>query len=251
MTVPRAGADTTGIPQPPPAERARTVAARPAATLHVADSGSAGPALAGTTTAGRVYVVVPAGGPVATALHGSPLGDLPARLTVTDHAPFPLPHPVRGRVELSGWLSPVPPADVRRGLLDLAEVRPSDALLDVGSGAVLLRLDLAEVLLTDGGTTCEVDPDDYAAARPDPVGADEAALATVHGAALTRLLARVQAWAGPRDRVALLGLDRHGVRFRVASPTACYDLRVPFRAALTGGDGLGAALDTLLTCGPA
>ncbi len=251
MTAPRAGSDTTGIPQPPPAERARTVAARASAALQAVGVGAVELSLAGTTAAGQVLVVVPADGRVVTALRASPEGDLPARLTVTDRAPFAVASPVRGRVELSGWLTPVGPGDVRQGLLDLADVRPADVLLDVGRGAVLLRLDLAEVLLTDGGATCEVDPDDYAAARPDPVGADEAALATAHGAALTRLLARVQAWAGPRDRVGLLGLDRYGVRFRVEAPPSCYDLRVPFRAALTGGSGLGAALDTLLTCGPA
>ena len=251
MTVPRAGAGTTAIPQPPAAERARTVAARPAAALHVADLGPVALSLAGTTAAGQVLVVVPAEGQPTAALRTSELGDLPARLTVTDRAPFPVASPVRGRVDLSGWLSPVPADDVRRGLLDLADVRPSDVLLDVGAGSVLLRLDPAEVLLTDGGATHEVDPDDYAAARPDPVSADEMALATAHGTALTRLLARVQAWAGPGDRVGLLGLDRHGVRFRVAAPRSRYDLRVPFSAALTDAAGLGAALDTLLTRSPA
>ena len=251
MPAPRAGSDTTGIPQPRPAERARTVAARPAAALHAVGAGAVELLVAGTTLAGQVLVVVPADGRLAAALRTSPLGDLPARLTVTDRTPFAVRHPVRGRVELSGWVSPVPPADVQRSLLDLADVRPSDVLLDVGLGAVLLRLDLAEVLLTEGGATHEVDPDDYAAARPDPVSAGEADLVTGHGAALTRLLARVQEWAGPRDDVRLLGLDRHGVRFRVEAPGTCYDLRVPFRSPLTGGSGLGTALDALLTRGPA
>ena len=251
MTSPRAGADTTGIPQPSPAECARTVAARASAALHAVGVGAVELTVAGTTSAGQVLVVVPADGRLAAALRTSPLGDLPARLTVTDRSPFAVRHPLRGRVELSGWLSPVHAADVQRSLLDLADVRPSDALLDVGLRAVLVRLDLAEVLLTDGGATHEVDPDAFAAARPDPVGAEESGLAAVHGAALTRLLARVQAWAGPRDDVRLLGLDRHGVRVRVEASGSCYDLRVPFHAPLAAGSGLGAALDTLLTCGPA
>ncbi len=251
MTAPRAGSDTTGIPQPSPAERARTVAAAASAALHAVGVGAVELTVAGTTEAGQVLVVVPAGGRLATALASSPLGDLPARLTVTDRAPFPVRHPVRGRVELSGWLSPVHAAGAQQALLDLADVRPCDALLDVGLREVLLRLDLAEVLLTDGGSTSAVDPDDFAAARPDPVSAGEADLRTAHGAALTRLLARVQEWAGPGDDVALLGLDRHGVRFRVEAPGSCYDLRVPFRAPLADGSGLGAALEVLLTCGPA
>jgi uncharacterized protein DUF2470 len=248
---PRAGSGTTGIPQPPPAERARTVAARASAALHAVGLGAVELDVAGTTTDGQVLVVVPADGRLATALRTSPLGDLPARLTVTDRTPFPVAHPVRGRLELSGWLSPVHAADVQRCLLDLADVRPTDVLLDVGLRAVLLRLDLAEVLLTDGGATHDVDPDDYTAARPDPVTAAETDLAAAHGEALGSLLARVQAWASPRDDVALLGLDRHGVRFRVQARRSCYDLRVPFPAALTDGAGLAAALHTLLTCGPA
>ncbi|MGY1716487.1 DUF2470 domain-containing protein [Geodermatophilus sp. SYSU D01106] len=251
MTVPRTGPGTTGIPQPPPAERARTVAARPSAALHAVGLGAVELSLAATTASGQVYVVVPAAGRLATALRESPLGDLPARLTVTDRSPFPLQHPVRGQVELSGWLTPVHPAGVQPALLDLADVRPSDALLDVGLRALLVRLDLAEVVLTDGGATTEVDPDDFAAARPDPLAAAEAGLAAEHGAALTRLLARVQAWAGPRDDVRLLGLDRHGVRFRVEARRSCYDLRVPFREPVSDGAGVGAALDVLLTCGPA
>ena len=251
MTVPRTGPDTTGIPSPSPAERARTVAARASAALHAVGLGAVDLSLAATTAAGQVYVVVPTGGRLAAALRESPLGDLPARLTVTDRTPFAVQHPVRGQVGLSGWLTPVHPSGVQAALLDVADVRPSDALLDVGLRAVLVRLDLAEVVLTDGGATTEVDPDDFTAAGPDPVAGAEVDLAAGHGAALARLLARVQAWAGPRDAVRLLGLDRHGVRFRVEARRSCYDLRVPFREPLADGSGLGAALDVLLTCGPA
>ena len=240
-----------GIPQPPPAERARTVAGRASATLHAVGLGAVALSVAGTTTAGQVLVVVPSDGRLAAALRTSPLGDLPARLTVTDRTPFAVRHPVRGELELSGWLTPVHPADVQRGLLDLADVRPADVLLDVGLGAVLLRLDLAEVLLTDAGATSEVDPDDFAAARPDPVSGDEVDLAAGHRDLLGRLLERVRAWAGRRDDVRLLGLDRFGVRFRVEGHGSCHDLRVPFRAPLADGSGLGAALHTLLACGPA
>ena len=80
MTAPRAGSDTTGIPQPPPAERARTVAARASAALQAVGVGAVELSLAGTTAAGQVLVVVPADGRVVTALRASPEGDLPARL---------------------------------------------------------------------------------------------------------------------------------------------------------------------------
>jgi hypothetical protein len=62
MIVPRAGAGTTGIPQPLPAERARTVAARASAALHAVGVGAVEFTVAGTTAAGQVLVVVPSDG---------------------------------------------------------------------------------------------------------------------------------------------------------------------------------------------
>ena len=75
--------------QPPAAERARTVAARPAASLHGLGLGICQLWGATTTDAGDVLLVVPTDGVVTTALRDSPLGDVPARLTVTDRTPFP------------------------------------------------------------------------------------------------------------------------------------------------------------------
>ena len=57
----------------------------------------------------------------------------------------------------------------------------------------------------------------------------------------------MQAWAGD-DPVHLLGLDRHGVLFRVEPRTGCYDLRTPFPAPLTSTGELPAAVRTLLAC---
>ena len=51
-----------------------------------------------------MLLVVPTDGAVTAALRSSPLGDVPARLTVTDRTPFPFRHPVRGLVQLSGWV---------------------------------------------------------------------------------------------------------------------------------------------------
>ncbi|RBY92366.1 DUF2470 domain-containing protein [Blastococcus sp. TBT05-19] len=237
--------------QPPAAERARTVALRPTAALHVAGTGSC-PVLAATTTAdGDVLLVVPGSGGVVEALRTSPLGDVPARLSVTDRSSLPLRHPVRALVRLSGWLTPVPAGEVADLVLDFAETSPSEALFEVGLGAVLLRMDLAEVELEESGTCADVDPDDFRAAAPDPVSRAEAELMAAQGEPLGRLCARVQNWAGRRDDVRLLGLDRFGIRFRVQGRHGCYDLRVPFAAPLTGPGGFAAALDDLLTCGPA
>ncbi|WP_051515886.1 hypothetical protein [Candidatus Blastococcus massiliensis] len=234
--------------QPSPAERARTVAARPRAALHVLGSGTT-PALAATTTAdGRTFVVVPTSGPLPQALRDSPVGDLPARLTVTDRAPSALRQPIRALVEIAGWLAAVPAEDVPDGVLAFAEACPCDALFDVGLTATLLRLDVADVVLHESHAVDHVEPEDFVAAGPDPVTAAEADLLTAEWDALARLRGRVQAWAGRRDDVRLLGLDRFGVRFRVECPRGGYDVRVAFPEPLTGRAEFARAVRGLLTC---
>lgn len=234
--------------QPSPAERARSVAARPSAALHVLGTGTT-PALAATTTPdGRTFVVVANAGPLLPALRHSSVGDLPARLTVTDRAPGPSPQPVRALVELAGWLTPVPAADVPAAVLTFADSCPCDALFDVGLTATLLQLDVAEVVLHESHAVDQVEPEDFAAAALDPVTAAEADLLATEAAALARLRVRVQAWAGRSDDVSLLGLDRFGVRFRVESLRGGYDVRVAFPEPLSGREQFAPAVRRLLTC---
>ncbi|WP_199589075.1 DUF2470 domain-containing protein [Blastococcus sp. TF02A-26] len=233
---------------PSAAERARTVATCSAAWVHTLGEGTA-PVLAATTTAaGDVLLVVPRSGGLAAAVRRSPLGDLPARLTVTRRTVLPLRDPVRGQLELVGWLTPVPHDEEAALVLDFADACPADVLLDVGLTACLLRLDLAEVLLTEGAGCTEVDPAEFAAARPDPLAADEVDLLGEHARPLAELCARVRLWAGEDDGVHLLGVDRFGILFRVECPASRYDLRVPFPAAVADRPALGAALDDLLRC---
>jgi hypothetical protein len=251
MTARSTHSSATTEHQPPAAERARTVAARPAASLYCAGLGISQLWGATTTAAGDVLLVVPVDGAVTTALGNSPVGDVPARLTVTDRTPFPLRHPVRALLQLTGWVTPVPEDDVARSVLDFAEACPAESLFDVGLSATLVRLDLAEVLLEEAGTSTDVDLDDFVAARPDAISRAESELMAQQCEPLSRLSARVQRWAGRQDDVRLLGLDRFAVRFRVQSRQACYDLRVPFAAPLTDPADFGAAVQHLLTCGPA
>jgi hypothetical protein len=246
----------TAGPTPPPlrsearsaaAERARTVATRPAASVQALGLGTSRLLAAATLEDGRVLVVVPRSGGVATAVHEAPEGDLPAKVTATSRSARPLRNPLRARLELAGWLTPVPAEDEAELVLAFAAVRPDAVLLDVGLSATLLRLDVAEVRLHEGGGRTEITPEEYAAARPDPLGAAEDDLVAEHAGPLTELCARVQAWAGD-DPVHLLGLDRHGVLFRVEPRTGCYDLRTPFPAPLTSTGELPAAVRTLLSC---
>jgi hypothetical protein len=234
--------------QPPTAERARTVAARSAATLHAAGLGACPLLAATTTTAGDVLLVVPSTGTLVTALRDSPLGDLPGRVGVVDRAPLPPDRPVRARLELTGWLTPA--EDEAEQVLAFADSCPADVLFDVGLRATLLRLDLAEVLLEEAGVATSVEPEDYAAARPDPVSAAEERLLVAHAGPLAVLRSRILRWAGRGDDVTLLGLDRFGVRFRVTGRRSGYDLRVPFTAPVAGPEGFGEAVRALLTCSP-
>ncbi|MFW3171663.1 DUF2470 domain-containing protein [Geodermatophilus sp. CPCC 206100] len=229
------------------AERARTVATRPAASLTALGLGTSSPLAATTTEDGAVLVAVPRSGGLAAAVHRSPERDLPARLTVTCRSPLPLRNPLRARLELAGWLTALPAGDEQERVLAFADACPSDVLLDVGLTATLLRLDLAEVLLHEGGACTEIAPEEYAAARPDPVAAADADLLADSARPLAVLCARVRAWTGD-DSVHLLGLDRFGVLFRVEHRRGCYDLRTPFRAPLAGPDDVPAAVRGLLAC---
>jgi hypothetical protein len=249
MTAGAPSSSATTDRQPPAAERARTVAARPAASLYALGLGACQLWGATTTDAGDVLLVVPTDGVMTTALRTSPLGDVPARLTVTDRTPVPVPHPIRGLVQLSGWVEPVPEYDVTRLVLDFADIQPCDSLFDVGLSATLLRLELGEVLLEEAGGTTDVDPDDFRAARPDVISRAENELMAQQCGSLMRLAGRVQRRVGRHDDVRLLGLDRFGIRYRVQSRHGCYDLRVPFDAPLERPADFGAAVDRLLTCG--
>jgi hypothetical protein len=240
--------------RPTVAERARTVAARPAAAVCAA--GIDGSRVLGhaTTADGQVLLVVPTDGEVCTAVRSSADGDLAALLMVTDHAPVPLREPVRAQAWLSGWLTPVRGDDERAAALAFAEVAPVGVLLDVGHGATLLRLDLAEVVLGECGTVTEVTPEDYLAAAPDPLAEVEAHalqhLDDARSEELALLRARVPgAWLADGDVVRPLGLDRYGFRLRIEQQRSGHrDVRVPFAEPVTTADELGPAVHRLM-CG--
>src|SRR3954451_19314943 len=108
---------TPARPRPTPAERARTVACRPVATVCAPGIDVRLALAAATTAEGRVLLVVPSAGPLAAAVDAAPGRDLSALLPVTDRAPVPLREPVRASLWLSGWATPVPAAQVRGELL--------------------------------------------------------------------------------------------------------------------------------------
>ena len=231
------------------AERARTVAGRSSAALCVRGLDAGRPLAHATTAGGTTYVLVPTGGAADTALGDR--ADLTAVLLVSDRAPVPLRDPLRAQVWLSGWLTPVAPAARRDAALAFAETRPVGPLLDVGDGATLLRLDVAEVVLREGPHCTEIGPQTFAEARPDPLADVEARLLQHldrdHPEVLAQLTGRIPAGdLGPRDVVRPLGLDRFGYRLRVERPVGSRDLRVPFPWPLTCPGQLRAATRQLL-----
>ena len=231
------------------AERARTVGGRSPAALCVRGLAVGRPLAHATTATGTTYVLVPTGGEVDAALAGR--DDLTAVLMVSDRAPVPLRDPLRAQLWLSGWLTPVHPAARRAAVLAFAETRPVGPLLDVGAGATLLRLDVAEVVLREGERCTDVGPQDYAAARPDPLTDVETRtlqhLDRDHPEVLELLSRLIPAGdLGPRDVVRPLGLDRFGYRVRIERPAGHRDLRVPFPRPLTCPGQLPTATRQLL-----
>lgn len=237
--------------RPTPAERARTVAGRPGAAVCAAGIDGSRVLAHATTACGQVLLVVPTDGEVCAAVTGARDGDLASLVLVTDHAPVPLRDPVRAQVWLSGWLTAVRPADERAAALAFADVAPVAELLDVGRGNSLLRLDLAEVVLGEGGAVAEVTPEAYLAAEPDPLAGIEAAalqhLLSAHPDELSALRSWVPpCWRGQDAVVQPLGLDRFGFRLRIEHRHGTRDLRVPFSAPVTSPDALGPAVHRLL-----
>jgi hypothetical protein len=244
-------ARTTGAPRPAPAERARTVAARAGATACAAGVEGSRVLAHAVTAAGQVLLVVPRDGELFTAVVAAPDSDLSTLLMVTDHAPVPLRRPVRAQLWLSGWATTVRPEDQRGAVLAFAEVRPDEVLLDVGGTAALLRLDLAEVVLGEGGAGIDVSPADFVAARPDPLARVEGDhlrhLDADHPEFLALLAGLLPAGTvGADDVLRPLGVDRFGFRLRVERRSGHHDLRVPFPAPLCCAGELGPAVRQLV-----
>lgn len=236
--------------RPGPAERARTVAARPSATVCAAGVEATRVLAHAVTTDGRALLAVPTDGDLLAAVAAAPDRDLSALVMVSDHAPVTLRRPIRAQLWLSGWVTPVRPHAVRDAALAFAEVRPQELLLDVGRAVTLLRLDLAEVVLGECGATAEVGPLEFLAASPDPLAAVEADhlrhLDRDHPeflALLGRLLPGGSI-AGS-DVLRPLGVDRFGFRLRIERPDGHQDVRVPFGRPLTCAGQLGPAVQQL------
>ncbi|MDL4775537.1 MULTISPECIES: DUF2470 domain-containing protein [Thermomonosporaceae] len=240
--------------RPTAAERARSLA------YGVADGVLAVPGVPyapvpahATDRDGRPLLLMPAASPVVAALAGEP--DLPATLHISDVAPVPLPDRVRGRARLHGWITEVPAADRRAAALRLSHLHPRPELLDFGAAPAVhgawtvLALEAAEIEVEDAWGSAIVEPEEYAAATPDPFVAIEASvlahLDSCHREELMTLLPGMAAGEVPpvpMPVVRPLALDRHGMWLRCSIPEPGgpdpFDLRLAFSEPVRDLDGL-------------
>ncbi|TGD89339.1 DUF2470 domain-containing protein [Mycolicibacterium sp. CH28] len=200
---------------------------------------------------GSFALIVPRDCALAATTAAAAANGVAAMLELTDYAPLPLREPVRSLVWVRGLVHAVPDNAVR-SLLDLiATEDPNPALLEVGSGRVLLLLDAESVVVADAAGAETVSVNELLTAQPDPFCEFESAwlrhLDADHPEVLARLAEKLPA-ALRRGRIRPLGLDRYGVRLRVEGDDVDHDVRLPFGAPVQDVPGLGRAIRLLMGC---
>ncbi|MFG2207994.1 DUF2470 domain-containing protein [Streptomyces sp. NPDC048638] len=199
------------------------------------ETGLSAPAYRTVSAEGDVLLLVPGDCAAARAAAHAQDDDLAAVMEITDVAPVSVPHRIRGRAWVAGWLTPVRNDERAEAARLLAERHPVGELLGIGealqprpapgihrrSAWMLLRLEVGEGAVDDLWGAESVEPDEFAAASPDPLIAHEAELLqhlhSAHGEqvrGLCSLLGDRSALCGLRDQAVPLGLDRFGLRVR-------------------------------------
>ena len=212
--------------QPTPAEVARTLAAgHLPAGAHIACRQGPIPVRHVADPAGRLLLLAPRDGALATALRPVEGSDDTALVLDIADVPPTAGAPSLGRVWVAGWARLLTGDEARAAALDYAEVDAAPDLLDVGDTQVLYRMEVAEVRYERLGVLVDVDPDEYAAAEPDPLRAIEfdliADLADHHVPEMTGYLRRqLGPAAGPDTAPELVRIDRYGMLVRTGDRLA-------------------------------
>ncbi|THA27942.1 DUF2470 domain-containing protein [Streptomyces sp. RKND-216] len=213
-------------------------------------------------TDGDVLLLVGAAHPAARAAARARDDELCAVMEITDVAPVAVPHRVRGRAWVAGWLTPVAAADRPAAARLLAEHAMGGPVPD--DGRLLLRLEVGEAHVDDLWGEDAVEPDAFAAATADPLARHEAELlqhlAAAHGDQVRGLCTLLDAFPAPHEapgdascaavalgRVTPLALDRFGIRVRFGDGDgiACYDARFDFAEPVRDMGGLRRAMHGL------
>jgi len=227
--------------QPTHAEVARTMAAgHLPASAHIACRQGPFPVRHVTDANGRVLLLSPRDGDLTAALRpvadngvaGNGVadngvgdqGDTALVLDIIDVPPV-AGGPSLGRVWIAGWAVALTGEQARAAALDYADTDAATDLLDVGDSQVLHRMDVAEVRYERNGALFDVDPDEYAAATPDPLRGIEfdliADLADHHVEEMTSYVRRqLGPVAGPGDEPRVVRLDRYGFLVRLGDRVA-------------------------------
>ncbi|MEV8536114.1 DUF2470 domain-containing protein [Streptomyces sp. NPDC051211] len=230
------------------------------------------PAARTVTPDGDVILLVSGESAAARAAAHAQDDDLTAVIEITDVAPVSVPHRIRGRAWLSGWLTPVRGAADRAACAALlAERHPVGELLGMGEALyadpvpgqygrpawMLLRLEVGEITLDDLWGAERVDPEELAAARPDPLLPHETELLQHLHAAHRDRVGGLRGLLGSRSAENLtavpLALDRLGLRVRFVggSPAASFDARFDFPVPVSDVCGLRRAMHTLFAAASA
>ncbi|MFI1886482.1 DUF2470 domain-containing protein [Streptomyces jumonjinensis] len=187
---------------------------------------------------GEVFLLFPADSPAVRAATHAQDDELSAVLEITDVAPVSVPHRIRGRAWVSGWLTCAP---------GIAE-----------PGGMMIRLEVGEIHVDDLWGATSVEPDEFARAQVDPIVAHEAELLqhlhSAHGEQLQELCGLLGERArdaadddsatGGRARVVPLALDRFGLRVRFTG-ARCFDARFDFPEPVRDITELRRAMHTL------
>lgn len=221
--------------RPSAAERVRTLVESDASAVLAIPGAEPVEHFAGTPAArtvtpdGDVLLLVPGDSPAARAATHAQDDDIVAVMELTDVAPVAVPHRIRGRAWVGGWLTPVrDQAEREAGAALLAERSAAPELLGMndpaglGSAWMLLRLEVGEAAVEDLLGADEVDAEEFAAAEADPFARYETELlqhlAAAHGS-LVRGLCTLLDRDGSRtcaaeEEAVPVALDRFGLRVR-------------------------------------
>lgn len=203
------------------------------------------------TPDGDVILLVSGESAVARAAAHAQDDDLTAVIEITDVAPVSVPHRIRGRAWLAGWLTQVRGDDRAACAALLAERRPVGELLGLHGrpSHVMLRLEVGEISVDDLWGAEHVDPDDLAAVAPDPIVDHETELLQHLAAAHRDRIADLCALLGPRESAAVtavpLALDRLGLRVRFTGDGSSFDARFDFPTPVRDVCDLRRAMQTL------
>lgn len=213
--------------QPTAAERARTlVEGNPSAALVIPGLSPAPtvplvPLRRSVGPAGDVFLLFPGDSPAVRAVRAAAGDEAGAVLEITDVAPVAVPHRIRGRARVAGWLTAVPGASFE-------------------AGAELLRLEVGEIALDDLWGAAQVDPDELADAAADPLAAHETEilqhLAAAHTDEVGTLCTLVSGAGRCATGAVPLALDRFGLRVRFRGGDGGFDARFDFPAPVQGPD---------------